>query len=353
MGFFESGFDMKAAEEIRVYESADTQLPATQIVNGPLLRSYSAHIPSFKIQIFHNMLIFGSDGVCADRNNLILREEWIGNTGRKQLVCFTRRKRPKIHLDGNTLCLIFPALDNNYYHWLAEIVPLFHLAAKARISIDHVLISGNCPFQKETLLLAGCPEHVIVSVTRKARYVVETLVRPNVLFNHRVTYMGGHKHFQKVWSPHWLKNVYATSEPAGIGDKTFIGRPGAIKRPITNEGELQALVVSQGFHSFSPDGKSAVEQKAGLSNTTTLLAVHGAAMANMFFMPQGSTVIEICDPRYLDSSFRTLTHALGHRYEPIAAIQSDGGLDPNQAPGRLDRECLRTYLENRNAQAKQ
>jgi lysophospholipase L1-like esterase len=85
------------------------------------------------------------------------------------------------------------------------------------------------------------------------------------------------------------------------------------------------------------------EQVALFANTTTIVAQHGAALANMIWMPRGSLIVEInpkpaADP-FVDC-FRDLAAVCGHNYVSIKQETKHAAVDPARVV-----EALRPYFE--------
>lgn len=106
---------------------------------------------------------------------------------------------------------------------------------------------------------------------------------------------------------------------------------GATVRSIPN---LRDVVVSSSFFDSSNHARvvdaahlDPVEQMLLFSATSLLIGQHGAGLANMLWMPQGSAVVEILPPSppWVEPIFSNLAAALGHR---IAVVRQEGPHSP-------------------------
>jgi len=99
----------------------------------------------------------------------------------------------------------------------------------------------------------------------------------------------------------WLEQFWDTPEPIQSNRKIWLGRRGAVSRPVLAEDEhLQALgfdVLKQG---------SVTQQLQQMAEAGTVIAPHGAAMANLLGAPRGSRVLELVNPDYVPHYFDSL-----------------------------------------------
>lgn len=95
----------------------------------------------------------------------------------------------------------------------------------------------------------------------------------------------------------WLEQLQPPS-PARPGGRLWLGRAGAVRRPVLGEADqrqhLGANLLGQGPVS---------EQWAQVAQASTLIAPHGAAMANLIAAAPGSELLELVNPAYQPSYF--------------------------------------------------
>lgn len=94
-------------------------------------------------------------------------------------------------------------------------------------------------------------------------------------------------------------------------------------RHISNEGRLLANISSSCLVvDLSERQHTARSQALMFSKSKSLISVHGAALANMIYMPPSTTVIEIMPLKYGKKTYKNLAKLCGLSYERI-----DGGTD--------------------------
>jgi hypothetical protein len=103
-------------------------------------------------------------------------------------------------------------------------------------------------------------------------------------------------------------------DSSGGTRRVHLSREGTKKRRLVGSGDALALLASAGFQTVRPESLSFGEQVALSAESRVLVGTHGAALANMIFMPEGSHVIEFAHPRYPSPAFYALASALGLRY---------------------------------------
>lgn len=109
---------------------------------------------------------------------------------------------------------------------------------------------------------------------------------------------------------------------------------GMQRRSLPNTHEVAQALASEGSTGlFEPADLSPAEQVELFSSTNVLVGQHGAGLANMVWMPQGSVVVEVFPPArrirgYPPSLFEDLAHCLGHAYELVPQSGRHDPVDP-------------------------
>jgi capsular polysaccharide biosynthesis protein len=82
-------------------------------------------------------------------------------------------------------------------------------------------------------------------------------------------------------------------EEAGSNRRLFVGRRDARTRQLLNDDETFAQLEPLGFERFSPGHEPFTEQVRAFAGAELVVAVGGAALTNMVFMPPGGTIVMI------------------------------------------------------------
>ena len=75
--------------------------------------------------------------------------------------------------------------------------------------------------------------------------------------------------------------------------KVYISRSKAPKRKVSNEPDVERLLVLRGFEIIHAEDLSFKQQIQLMAETRLLVSLHGAALTNMIFLPEGAKVLEL------------------------------------------------------------
>jgi capsular polysaccharide biosynthesis protein len=119
--------------------------------------------------------------------------------------------------------------------------------------------------------------------------------------------------------------------------KIYISRSQASFRRVKNESELTVILLSMGFECLNLESLDFESQVKIFQNTHIVVAPHGAGLANIVFMPLGSTVIELIGSSFDAgmTSYSAVAEAFQLNYSLIIGESVD--LE-NTIPANLDFE---------------
>ena len=201
---------------------------------------------------------------------------------------------------------------SNYYHWVIEVVPAIERAVRMAESEGLTLIAvpgfALKPWQEESLRAFGLPvERISTGFVRATRAVVSS--PPGLLQIGR----------GDVSAIRAFSSRLAADRP-NLDWQSPLGRPVFISRSLASryepyEAELEDALAASGWLVVRCEEHSMAEQVRLFSSARVCAAVHGAGLANMAWMPMGSTVVEIASNSYWHPSVPLLAHACDHRYQ--------------------------------------
>ncbi len=194
-------------------------------------------------------------------------------------------------------------LGKGYAHWLLEEFPRW-LSLRAD-DATHVIAHDRAPFIGEVCALAGFKQRV-VSATRHGHWVCETLVIPPVVTVGEQT-VGTLQAF-----------AFGQKLPmSGWGEKLYITRENAVRRRVSNEGELWAQLEARGFVKLNLEAMSWREQVAAFAAARVVVAPHGAGLANVVFCREGTRVVEFFNRSYVNPCFERWARAARLDYRAV------------------------------------
>ncbi len=261
----------------RVHDTA--AILDNKIINGPSFQFRPIDTPSDPA----GYNIFNSEVV----NNIVLK---IGT--------------PRIlrNLNGVVLSLLTGgAGNNNYWHWLYDVLPRIGLCSKSfsLSEINYFLVPNLLrKFQNETLDILDIPKNKRLSSLKYRHIKTKKLI----ITDHPVAISGNSSlDIQNIpsWIMSWLKNNFIKDkiQKDKNSNKIYIERdlisPNKVpERSIINDEEVKRYLSNKGFVSVRLGEINFIDQVKMFYNADCVLGLHGAAFANIVFCKPGAKIIE-------------------------------------------------------------
>lgn len=206
---------------------------------------------------------------------------------------------------------------NCYYHWICEVLGRLALLEMQGVAYDWLYAPCNLRYMKETLQLWGIDGNKLIdSSSEQGHYIqADQLVVPSLVGH----IQGDHARYASYNHADILKYVKTKLLSAALlhdidmqkfSKKVFISRQDAGRRRVINEDEVFALFEQQGFQRYTLADMSVVEQILLFHNAQTIVAFHGAGLANILFCKPNTKLIEIFQTRG-DSTYWYMSQVLG------------------------------------------
>jgi hypothetical protein len=121
--------------------------------------------------------------------------------------------------------------------------------------------------------------------------------------------------------------IEAAAPPPALaaGPRLYLDRGASKLRRVANAEALGALLGDAGFEPFTATADNLPEQVARFAAARTVVAVHGAGLANLLFCPPGCRVIEIFPANFVKSTYWWMARRLGLAH--MAVIGGPGDYD--------------------------
>jgi hypothetical protein len=225
-----------------------------------------------------------------------------------------KRRRFRLpHYRRGTARLLGVSNGDNYYHWLLDTLPRWHLLQLAGITAyDFVLLPARpAPFQEETLDRLQIPASRRLRCSKNVVHQFERLVVPAMPFP-----------VEEVapWACDWVRSLFP--EKATGPEKLYLSRRTG-RRRLVNEAELEQALNAQGFAIVDICGMSVAEQARLLGNARCVVAPHGAVLTNLLFAPAGARVVELFHPEHKNRCYVNLAAACGHHYASLDGLATN------------------------------
>ncbi|SLN59558.1 hypothetical protein ROA7450_03084 [Roseovarius albus] len=224
----------------------------------------------------------------------------------------------------------------NYYHFLVDSCLRFvDLQEQGAFRNNTTLLFHSQPnkWQQSYLDLLGLGDHesvltdqqplkvgkLLVASPRRHRFVVS--IDAATQFRHRM--------FDRLGM--------ADAEPTR---KIFVSRRGAKVRRILNEEEVESCLIEHGFEILKSEKLSVEDQIKLFAQAKTIVAPHGAGLANMIYSQKPSIIELFPADRWNIGYFLALTNSIGGTHIPIICAPENDADDFN-----VDIEMLRSALK--------
>jgi capsular polysaccharide biosynthesis protein len=231
---------------------------------------------------------------------------------------FRRLFQPKPQpVNGRTLVLASTGGDT-YFHWITDVLPRLGLARRGGYdpaSFDWILVNGlTHPFQQETLKHLGIPKNRCLSFHKtELAYEMEEALLPS---------LPGVPGVVPPETVDFLRNTFPTGKNPR-SRKIFIGRNEAKHRVMIHEREIWAELQKRGYESVDCGKLSVQKQAEVFGSAEVVVGAHGAALTNLVFCRQGTPVVELFSPAYVNPCYRDLCVAAGLRHAAVIGNGKD------------------------------
>ena len=297
-GAIEGSIDHNKDDRIKVKiinKDKELNYKVYRISNG---RLYTDRIHDTAV-ILENKIIEGPSFQLRQVSGTIINSKVIDN------VVFRKGTPRKLrNLNGSVLSLLTGgAGNNNYWHWLFDVLPRFGLCRKS-ISlneIDYFLLPSLLKkYQNETLDCLNIPKHKRIS-SEKFRHIKAKEI---IITDHPVVTSGNAtKDILNIpsWIMLWLKDNFISQEiitNKKIKNKIYIDRSdnssnNLPQRFISNDDEVRKCMLENNFTLVKLHETKFKNQVDLFHNAECIVGLHGAGFGNIVFCKPGTKIIEL------------------------------------------------------------
>lgn len=216
---------------------------------------------------------------------------------------------------------------HSYFHWLLDALPRLGIITAAGMdlsAIDHYLVPrSRLPAIRQSLELLGIEAERCHALDYRSSVGLDTLLLPS---------MPGLTGNPAPWVRDFLRQAFlpaARDVPDRLPRRFFVVRRGT--RRILNEAALAPVLKRFAIEPVQPERLSFLEQVALFARAELVVAPHGAALANLVFSRENTSVVELFSPNYVNVCFWAIAQLGGMRY---SYLEGEGhrpaaGVDPH------------------------
>jgi hypothetical protein len=249
----------------------------------------------------------------------------------------------------SALWVIDDLTEGNYYHWLVD--SLTRLTAAETLYPDESVLLLPAHYQKHSWVsftLQAFPRLTVRWVMSDERVRVRRLAF--VPYSPPVV-LGTAPSFRADLLGEVSRRVGELVDPPSGQRRLYYSRGDTGRRLARNEREVVRVLDSFGVESVQLDVTKPWEQVALSRSASLLVGIHGAALSNMLFMPEGGHILELRrhdrEGVYSPDNYMTLaqTMGLGYTRQSCDVAEELPGWDINHADLVVDLDLLRANLE--------
>jgi len=292
------------------------------------------------VALLRNTRILHQAGWPVAPGDVLLPEFCPNSHRRTSLIYRTIRSDPAVHLPGRTLNLASIYAGHNFCHWLLDAVGRAAYVRAAGLDwgdFDHVVLpdlpGATARIVTEKLAI---PPAKLVRPSRIGQFTCELLAQPSNPCQFRV-------YPPEIVAFH--RSLLPPAPPAGPA-RLYLPRRG--NRRIENEAEIEALLARRGFVEADPTDFTVLRGR--LAAASHIVAVHGAALANLVHARPGARLLEVIPSSNPWPYYRSLCAALGVEYGAVLGRSLRHRLHPQgKSPNSPFRVCPRAFATGLDA----
>ncbi len=270
------------------------------------------HFASRHVYRMKNVLVNPRTGACRAGGNLF--QESYGSLSRCLLdKPFPASGAKSLHIDVVATCVHI----TGYYHFLLEEVPRLLWVVEQYPKVKILIAADAHNFARQILDML---------VFNRAISGYETVSSDKILhcdvyiFTQAEAYSG----FVHSSDISILLKYFSVESVKPISSrKVYISRKNS-SRSFDNESDVEKMLKKQGYDVVYCELLTFAEQIALFQSASTVIAAHGAGLANLVWCQPGAHVFELFSPKHFNDCYARLSKSMQLSYKPLWALASQG-----------------------------
>ena len=220
--------------------------------------------------------------------------------------------RFKKYFKGLVVSLIQGASgNNNYFHWMFDILPRLYLISKViRLAdVDFFYIPDAKPYQLYTLSKFKIFKNRIINSKNYRHITADKIYATSHPWYHKGYILKEAKKLQP-WILNWVsKNFIIHKKKFKCANKIFIDRSESIFNhcQFINNDQIIKFLKDKDFSIIQPGKLSVAKQIYLFNNAKVIIGAHGAAFANLVFCKPGTKIIEVMPIKHPNEVSKTIS----------------------------------------------
>ncbi|MEL7431147.1 MAG: glycosyltransferase 61 family protein [Chlamydiota bacterium] len=191
------------------------------------------------------------------------------------------------------LAVISSSGQENWYHWLFQVLPRLKILAQSGIEYDRIYLANlDHPWQKNSLKIFM--EHFGLSERDFLFVNGDTIIKADLLIVPSVPFIPSKSPAFPSWLKACIRDAFLPKKwESTFPERLYISRRKACSRRIVQEETLLKALEKKGFVSICLEDLDPQEQAALFSFAKIIVGPHGSGFANLIFSHPGTVVVEI------------------------------------------------------------
>jgi capsular polysaccharide biosynthesis protein len=290
------------------------------------------------------------------KNNLIPKASFqkINSHVKKEIdnVCLKKgTPRIKIKKNGKLLALIQDASENNFSHWLLDILPRLKIFEQNNSikEIDYFLLPElKYSFHRETLEILNIPFNKILSDKQNRHIETDLLFVTDHPWHKKGNVQDEIIHIPE-WIIKWLREKFLDhAECKNISEKIYIDRSDSLFNhcQIINSDEVWEFLKNEGFTKIKSTEITFKNQIGLFNSANTIVGAHGAGLTNMIFSKSDTNIIEFAPKNHPNNFFQRVSQINNLNYRKIVSKNLKLNNHNKRGDILVDLKILRESFEN-------
>lgn len=236
---------------------------------------------------------------------------------------------------------------SNPYHWLHDVLQnLYSVIKYLPEDVTYIVPEGLQAWQYESLAAVGINRYQTCSFRAGDIWEIETL-----FFAPPIKGLGQDLPGLNEWiRAACYKKFNIDSSEIEKDQLVYISRDLARGRKIINEAEVESFLQEKGFNKYFLEEMSFEQIVRLFAKAKTVIAPHGAGLANLIFSQPGTKVIEIFEPtaKEIGACYWSLSTAMNHDYWYLFGERVENDPVPEQPNIKVSIEKIERALWRNN-----
>lgn len=235
-----------------------------------------------------------NDGAIVTNEGLILKDTETYLDDQHRLLNSSRNiaQEESVFFDGKLVVIASPGQEN-WYHWLLQVLPRLKIVAESGIAYDKIYVS-NAPYawQQESLRIVleklNIPLNAILTSQPDSIIQAKELIVPSIPFA-----PAKGRRVLPQWLTAFIHDCFLPNINLATPKKLYISRSNATSRRISNEKELINFLKERDFEIVHLEMMPICKQAYYFSQASIIIGPHGSGFVNLIFSKPNTAVIEI------------------------------------------------------------